>query len=376
MQPGDLPPPPHEPRAARTSVERMSLHLAGCSARDELNLNCTFAEGASWRRGASDAWRAAGLSAWKVGCLEQLRDGSAAEAELARCRALGLRIVEHDDADYPEGLHHLYQPPLLLMIRGRWPVTMPAVAVVGARAATSYGQNATRGLSVALATAGFAIVSGLARGIDRHALQAALEQDGWPIAVLGNGIDIAYPPENRELQAAIAQQGTVISEFPLGRRPDKLAFPRRNRVIAALARQVLVVEAGLRSGALITAAHAAELGRDVLAVPGPIDSEQSAGCNRLIADGATPIIDVAALMFAVRGPMPAEDCAAPRPEDPLLAALGRRTLDVDELAQAAGRSASATLSGIVALELQGLVQRLPGGRFAARARGSGAAAQR
>jgi DNA processing protein len=366
MQPEDQARPSDESGSARTSIDRMSLHLAGCSARDELQLHCAPAVGPNWRGAASDAWRAAGLSAWKCQCLETLRDGRVAEAELQRCSSMGLRLVEHDHADYPRSLHHLYAPPLLLAVRGRWPIEPPAVAVVGARAATAYGRQSTRVLSAALARAGFAIVSGLARGVDRFALEATLEEGGWPVAVLGNGIDIAYPPENRELQAAIGREGTLLSEFPLGRRPDRIAFPRRNRVIAALARQVLVVEAGLRSGALITVAHACELGLDVLAVPGPIDSDQSAGCNALIADGATPIVDIGALMFAVRGPMPALDSGGPTHSDPLLAVLGRRTLDVDELAQASGRSSGSVMSGLVALELQGLVQRLPGGRFAAR----------
>jgi len=354
----------------------MALHLAGCSARDELQLRITPAAGPGWRGGRPDAWRAAGLSAWKAGCLEALRDGRAAEEELQRCAASGLRLVEHDEPDYPAALHHLYAPPLLLAVSGRWPIEPPAVAVVGSRAATDYGRQSTQRLTAALVRAGFAIVSGLARGVDRFALQTALQEGGWPVAVLGNGIDIAYPPENRELQAAIAREGTLISEFPLGRRPDKLAFPRRNRVIAALAGHVLVVEAGARSGALITVGHALELGREVLAVPGPIDSDQSAGCNRLIADGATPVVDLDALMFGVRGPMPARDPRGPRPSDPLLAALGPRVLSVDELAQASGRGTAAVLSGLVALELQGLVQRLPGGRFAARASGADRGAQR
>ncbi len=318
-----------------------------------------------WMGAHPDAWRAAGLSPWKVECLDRLRDGRAAVAELQRCRAEGIRIVPHDAADYPGALHHLYQPPLLLSIRGRWPIEQAAVAIVGSRAATNYGQQSTRMLASAAAGAGFVIVSGLARGVDRFALEAALDLGGWPVAVLGTGIDISYPPENRGLQAAIAERGTLISEFPLGRRPDRVAFPRRNRVIAALSRQVLVVEAGLRSGALITASHALELGRDVLAVPGPIDSDQSAGCNKLIAEGATPILDVSSLMFAIRGPMPAPDHLRVAPRDPLLAALGRRTLDIDELAQATDRSTREVLSGVIALELQGLLRRLPGGRFAA-----------
>jgi DNA processing protein len=349
----------------------MSLHLAGGSARDEALLRAAFGAGTRWMRAASDAWVSAGLSGWKVEGLLPLRDGRAARAELQRCATLGLRLVQHDADDYPEGLHHLHDPPLLLCVRGRWPVAEAAVAVVGSRAATDYGRLCAGQLARGLAQAGLAVVSGLARGVDRFALEAALEEEGWPVAVLGNGIDVAYPPENRPLQDAIARHGTVISEFPLGRRPDKAAFPRRNRVIAALARQVLVVEAGAHSGALITARHAQDLGRDVLAVPGPIDSEQSRGTNALIADGATPILDVAGLVFAATGRLPAgaaEGAGSSGPRHPLLAALGSRTLDVDQLARASGASARDVLSGLVALELQGLVERLPGGRFAARAR--------
>ncbi|HZL99466.1 MAG TPA: DNA-processing protein DprA, partial [Planctomycetota bacterium] len=216
------------------------------------------------------------------------------------------------------------------------------------------------------------------RGIDRFALEAALAEDGWPVAVLGCGLDIAYPPEHAELQRAIAARGTLVSEFPLGQVPDRYAFPRRNRVIAALSRAVLVVEAGRRSGALITVDHALELGLDVLAVPGPIDAETSQGTNRLIFDGAHPVLDEEGLLHLLgvdgtagetaAGIAPAASAASAAVGRRLLAALGGRARPLDELSEAAGIDVAAARAGLVALELEGRVQRVGGGLYAAPAR--------
>lgn len=312
-----------------------------------------------------DAWRKASLPPGRVERLAELRDGEAARREIERCRAAGIRLVTHGRPDYPASLLTLPQPPVLLCVRGRWPTPEHALAIVGSRAATAYGRQATERLAGAAADEGFPIVSGLARGIDRYALMAALDAGGWPIAVLGNGIDVAYPSEHRELQETIARRGTLISEFPLGTRPTRFTFPRRNRIIAALACAVLVVEAGRRSGALITAGFALDLAREVLAVPGPIDSVQSQGTNRLIFDGAHPVIDVQSLLLPL-GCSGRDATESPRPSHPLLAALGNRVLDVDELARATGTDVRSTRSALIALELSGQVRRVDGGRYAAR----------
>ncbi|MBM3985686.1 MAG: DNA-processing protein DprA, partial [Planctomycetes bacterium] len=207
------------------------------------------------------------------------------------------------------------------------------------------------------------IVSGLARGIDRAAHEAALAEGGWPVAVLGNGLRRPYPPENAALQLEIARRGTLLTEFRLDHPPDTWTFPRRNRLIAALAHTVLVVEADRRSGALITANLALDLGRSVVAVPGPIDSPTSQGTNQLIADGAPPILAVEDLLFELDG-----DDRAPAqatPDDPLLAALGASALAPDELAERTGHPVAQVRAGLVALELQRRVRRLEGGRYAA-----------
>jgi DNA processing protein len=349
---------------APTEAE-LCLHLAGGTADELRKLRRTFGSGRPWLGLSRDAWGRVRLPRGRIEKLSGLRDGRAARHELARCRKGGIRLVAHSHGDYPDCLRTLPQPPVLLCVRGRWPTPERTLAVVGSRAATPYGRQATRRLAGAAVRDGFAVVSGLARGIDHSALTATLDEDGWPIAVLGCGIDVAYPPEHVELQETIAREGTLISEFPLGTHPTRFTFPRRNRIIAALAQAVLVVEAGQRSGALITAGYALELDREVLAVPGPIDSVQSRGTNRLILDGAHPVIDVPGLLL----PLGSSGDGAPRAAQashPLLVALGGRALAVDELARAAGTDVRSTRSALIALELSGEVSRVDGGRYVAR----------
>jgi DNA processing protein len=348
----------------------LCVHLAGGTADELRKLRRNLGSGRPWLRLSRDAWAKARLPPGRIARLAEVRDGRAARHELERCRQHGIRLVAHSHPDFPAGLRTLPRPPVLLCVRGRWPTPERALAVVGSRAATPYGRQATRRLAGAAARDGFAVVSGLARGIDRHALVATMDEGGWPIAVLGCGIDVAYPPEHRALQESIATEGTLISEFPLGTRPTRFTFPRRNRIIAALAQAVLVVEAGRRSGALITAGFALDLDREVLAVPGPIDSVQSQGTNRLILDGAHPVIDVPALLLPLGGSGGGAARTA-EPVHPLVAALGGRALAVDELARTAGMDVRATRSALIALELSGEVRRVDGGRYIAReARGA------
>jgi len=210
-----------------------------------------------------------------------VRDGAACNA----------RLLLLEDADYPVALRDLIDPPPFLFAYGD--LTMlarPAVAIVVTRRATPYGERVTDALAGALAAAGACVVSGMARGIDGVAHKAALARGGATAAVLGTGVDVAYPVGHRALHRAIANQGVVLSEFPCGAKPEAGWFPRRNRIIAALARLTIVVEAGERSGASITAGYATDLGRDVGAVPGPVDSPQSVRANQLIQDGAHAIL--------------------------------------------------------------------------------------
>lgn len=308
---------------------------------------------------------AAGLAPALAERLAPLHDGSSLALESDRCRELGVTLVPWSDARFPRDLLSLYRPPVLLCVRGRWPPPSPALAMVGARAASPYGRAVAERMAAAAIRAGHAVVSGLARGIDRAALQTALEEGGPAVAVLGCGIDVAYPRENRRLQDAIARAGTLVSEFPLGYPPDRWTFPRRNRIIAALAGATLVVEASARSGALITAAHALELGRDVLAVPGPIDAPGSVGCNRLIQDGAHPVLDEAGLLQLLGCDRGARG-ARVVPDDPLLAALQNRARSPDELAAACGLGIAALRGRLIALELEGRVQRQAGDLWVAR----------
>lgn len=341
----------------------LSLHLAGGTADDCRLLVEAFGPPGRWRERRPDEWRGTGLSRERLQRLLPLLDGRAAEAEWRRCVERGVRLVLFMEEDFPPRLLQLRDKPLVLSVLGRWPPPDATLAVVGSRAATPYGLTTTRRMAGAAARAGRAIVSGLARGIDRAAHEAALAEGGWSIAVLGNGLFVPFPPEHAELQEQIGRRGTLISEFTLRQGPTRWNFPRRNRLIAALGEQLLVVEAGRRSGALITAQHALALQRDVLVVPGPIDSEVSHGTNGLIAEGAQLVLDVPDLLLHL-GAQPGKAPSAPA--DPLLGALGPATLTPDELARRTGRHVADVRAALVSLELQGLVRRLAGGCYAAR----------
>ena len=216
-----------------------------------------------------------------------------AERILADCQRLGIRILTIQDAEYPSRLKNIYDPPCLLYIKGRLPAfdETVAVAVVGTRDCTPYGIQCAEKLSYGLTNGGAVVVSGLAKGIDAAASRGALRAGGMTAAVLGNGLDVYYPAESRYLYEDVAAAGALISEYPPGTEPAKQHFPARNRIISGLCLATLVVEAPEKSGALITAETANEQGRDVFAVPGPIDAPASVGCNRLIRDGAGLVSD-------------------------------------------------------------------------------------
>jgi DNA processing protein len=274
------------------------------------------------------------------------------QATIASCR--------RGDARYPADLADLAIPPAELFSLGNLALLdRPVVAIVGTRNATSYGERATRNIARELVRAGACVVSGMARGIDAVAHRTALEHRGATVAVLGTGIDVPYPAGHRRLHAEIAAEGLVLSENPAGTTAQKGAFPKRNRIIAALARVTIVVEAGHKSGALNTASHAADLGRVVAAVPGPIDSGQSAGSNQLLRDGATFIASPSdALALLGLGPAPAETTRAQLPdsEQKVWEAVGFSFTDTDSIYLKTGLSPSACLAAITSLELMGLVE--------------------
>ena len=238
--------------------------------------------------------------------LELLADKSADGADkiLGDCQRLGLRILTMQDADYPARLRGIFEPPCLLYVKGTLPAfdEEVAVAMVGTRACTPYGTSSAEKIAYGLAKQGALVVSGAARGIDSAAHRGALRAGGVTVAVLGNGLDVVYPEENAGLYRDIAATGALLSEYPPGTAAEGWHFPIRNRIISGLCLATVVVEAPLeRSGALITANTALEQGRDVFAVPGPIDAPTSVGCNRLIRDGAGLVTDASDILREYEG---------------------------------------------------------------------------
>jgi len=283
---------------------------------------------------------------------------AAARAALTRADALAARVLILGDADYPAPLLDLPDPPPALFALGDPSLlARPAIAIVGTRDATPYGLRVARHLGEAGARAGAAIVSGMARGVDGEAHVGALAVGGATIAVLGTGVDVAYPRAHVALHRRIAERGLLLSELPPGCRADAGSFPRRNRIIAALAAVTVVVEAGHRSGALITAASALELGRSVAAVPGPIDAPTSAGCNLLLRDGAQVVTD-ADDVTALAGVRAARPRGEPRLAGAQLAiwdALADGVADVDTLVARTRLPTRDCLGAIGELELAGHV---------------------
>ena len=281
-----------------------------------------------------------------------------ADRMIARGAARGLQLLAESDADYPQALRDLPDAPAVLWRLGSWDALRdPVVAVVGTRRATAYGHRMTREIVGGLARAGATIVSGMALGIDAVAHKAALEAGGRTVAVLGTGADVAYPRGHTALHREIATRGLVLSELPPGARSHGGSFPMRNRIIAGLARLTIVVEAPVPSGALITARRALELGRDVAAVPGPIDSPQSQGTNEYIRDGAHPITSVAdALMLAGLSPTPR---SAPVLDDEtefrIWSALGNGAATLDELCARAALPVTRCLAAVTRMELRGTI---------------------
>lgn len=240
-----------------------------------------------WYADATELSRVQGVSREQLALLDN-KSTDGAERILDACRKLDVRVMTMQDADYPARLRNVYAPPMLLYIRGRLGEIDEemAVSVVGTRACSPYGILCADKISYGLAKQGAIVVSGAARGIDAAAHNAALRAGKPTVAVLGGGVDVIYPRENEALYADIAAMGALVSEYPPGAETKRWHFPARNRIISALSLCTLVVEADERSGALITAHTALEQGREVFAVPGPIDAPKSRGCNRLIAEGA------------------------------------------------------------------------------------------
>ncbi len=299
-----------------------------------------------------------------------------AEAELEAGAALGARLIATCEPDFPLPLAALEPPPPLLWVRGKAELlARPCVAVVGARVASAAGQRFARGLAADLGRTGHVVVSGMARGIDGAAHEGALPTG--TAAVLGGGVDDVYPPEHRPLYERLVEDGCVISENEPGRRAVARDFPRRNRIIAGLSRAVVVVEAELRSGSLITARLAAEQGREVLAVPGSPLDPRAKGANDLIRQGAAICEGVDDVLRALEGLRDLREPDGPRyspaPPAETDAALLRQVADLlsptpvsrDELVRATGAPAPAVFAALVELSLAGRAELLPGGMVSA-----------
>lgn len=281
---------------------------------------------------------------------------------LETARRLGVGIIAEHDAAYPGGLRSLRDAPAHLFTLGNQQLLQQtAVAIVGTRAATPYGLRVTRAIASDLARAGVVVVSGMARGIDAAAHEAALDVGGATIAVLGTGVDVPYPRFNKDLHRRIADNGLVLSEQPCGMHAFKGSFPRRNRLIAALARAVIVTEAPVKSGALITSTVALDIGRDVAVVPGNIDTPANAGSNRLLRDGAIPILeygDALALGGVDVVPVSSARTLEGLSDDAQLlwrALSASGPLTSDALARAGGLEARRAAPALAALEIAGWV---------------------
>jgi DNA processing protein len=323
-----------------------------------------------------DIARAAGVEDYSACPIEVVRH------EMAQARAMGARLVLYGAPDYPPALMDLPDAPPILWVQGRAELLLaPAVALVGARNASSLGLRMARRLASSLGAAGQVIVSGLARGIDAEAHLAAL--DTGTIAVQAGGVDVIYPTENAALAQAILEKGCRISEQPMGMQPQSRHFPLRNRIISGLVRAVVVVEAAERSGSLTTARDALDQGREVLAVPGHPFDARAAGCNQLIRDGAVLVRSSADVLEALALPVPAVQIAArgrvdvpPAPRErrtlaetgalhnQILARLGPSPLAEDQLIRDLGQPPATVTGEILALELEGLIQRQAGGLLA------------
>ena len=311
------------------------------------------------------------------------REFDSVEKEITRIEQLGIDLVPYGEDCYPVNLASIPDPPPYLYAKGTLRLEDHlAVAVVGSRSASHYGLQTAFRLAKDLARKGVAVVSGMARGIDSEAHKGALAGGGRTIAVLGSGLNVIYPPENKGLCEQIARQGAVVSEFPLDKKPEAVNFPIRNRIISGLSLGVAVIEAGRKSGSLITARLAGEQGREVFAVPGSVDSIRSRGSNQLIRQGAhlvetaDDILEIlGGLLRSWKGPqkedwkedraekeVPEKRALSPD-EQALVGVLGAEPVHADDIIRLSGFSPASAMSALLKLELDGIVKQMPGKLF-------------
>ncbi len=326
---------------------------------------------AAWEASALSL-AAAGLDARSISSLQETRSTISLEREMERVRAAGAAVLTWQDAEYPKLLRKISASPPVLYVRGKMlPRDEMAVAVVGTRKASTYGREVAHMLTLELARCGVTIVSGLARGIDGEAHRAALSAGGRTLAVLGSGVDVIYPGEHRDLAERVAQNGALVSECPMGAKPEAGNFPARNRIISGLSLGTLVVEAGRESGALVTARHALEQGRDVFAVPGNILAAGSRGVNEMIRDGAKTVVSAEDILQELNLNMVTEFVEAreslpgTNDETRLLSQMEAEPVHVDDLVRATGMPIADVNSTLILMELKGMVRHLGGMNYVA-----------
>jgi len=330
--------------------------------------------------GKSELVGIAGVRSPAVNSLLRWRSLFDLEREKEMANSLGMTFVDREDNRYPDLLKKIHDPPIGMYVLGDYDFRLPSVAIVGSRRTTLYGQGVAREMARELAGRGICVTSGLARGIDTLAHRGALESDrGSTVAVLGCGLDIVYPPENIDLYREIGKRGAVVSEFPFRRRADKQTFPMRNRLVSGMSQAVVVVESDQSGGSLITAGFAGEQGRLVCAVPGRIDQRTSAGCNRLIRDGALLLTSVEDLLEELEHEAEMPELDLPysgdrktdiedlSEQDKALLKLftGGESLAADRIGQLLGRSSPEISSDLMILELKGYIAKRLDGCFEA-----------
>ena len=317
-----------------------------------------------------DGLRNAGLPGRILENLLRIRKDLSLEALWDKIERQGIQVITWEDPEYPRRLIQIDQPPPVLFVKGSLlPQDEWSVAVVGTRRVTSYRRQVAEELGAFLARSGITVVSGLARGVDRLAHEAALKAGGRTIAVLGSGVDVIYPPEHVPLAGKIAAQGAIVSDYPAGTPPDAANFPPRNRIISGLSLATVIVEAGDASGALITSTFAAEQGREVFAVPGSIYSPQSKGANRLILQGAHPLLKYEQILeelnlgnvqehHEARSLLPSDDVEAR-----LLDLLEDEPKHVDDICASSGLPIDQVSATLTIMELKGMVRQSGGMNF-------------
>ncbi len=303
--------------------------------------------------------------------IKQGPDKAFVQTQLQKIKEYDVQVLSYWDDAYPDSLKRIYDPPAFLFYKGKPDaLQVPAIAVVGTRVPSNYGKLVTEKFVRTLAQNHFAIISGFARGVDSIAHKTALQNNAFTIGVLGNGIDVIYPPENKQLFEQIVEKGIILTEYFMGTPPDSGNFPKRNRIISGISVGVLVTEAGAKSGALLTAMYANDQNREVFAVPASVLTPKSAGCHKLLKEGATLAEHPEEIIEILEPQIQLRREKATRPDPKLSGALKKiydvlsaDPLHVDQIAIQTGLSSAETLSSLLTLELMGLIRQMAGKMF-------------